>query len=77
MWTVKFRNGNVKRFKFPIRTTPEGSIKPFEGKPAPANLEDGILFTQTTLPGAPQDGMSKKFDVQDPGKAATYMEHGR
>ena len=24
MWTVKFRNGSLKRFKFPIRTTPEG-----------------------------------------------------
>ena len=29
MWTVKFRNGSVKRFKFPIRTTPEeGSAVP-------------------------------------------------
>ncbi len=26
MWTIKFRNGTLKRFKFPIRTTPEGSI---------------------------------------------------
>ncbi len=26
IWTVKFRNGNVKRFRFPIRTKPEGSI---------------------------------------------------
>lgn len=26
MWTIKFRNGNVKRFKFPIRTTQAGSI---------------------------------------------------
>jgi adenylylsulfate reductase, subunit B len=25
MWTVKFRNGNMKRFKFPIRTTAEGA----------------------------------------------------
>ena len=33
MWTVKFRNGNMKRFKFPIRTTPEGSIDPYGGKP--------------------------------------------
>lgn len=24
MWTIKFRNGTIKRFKFPIRTTPEG-----------------------------------------------------
>ena len=33
MWTIKFRNGNMKRFKFPIRTTPEGSIDPYAGKP--------------------------------------------
>ncbi len=33
MWTVRFRNGNVKRFKFPIRTTAEGSIDPYAGKP--------------------------------------------
>lgn len=26
MWTVKFRNGSIKRFKFPIRLTPEGSV---------------------------------------------------
>ena len=25
MWTVNFRNGSIKRFKIPIRTTPEGS----------------------------------------------------
>ncbi len=29
MWTVKFRGGMVKRFKFPIRTTPEGQCVPF------------------------------------------------
>jgi adenylylsulfate reductase subunit B len=34
MWTIKFRNGTLKRFKFPIRTTPEGSIDPYGGKPA-------------------------------------------
>ncbi len=40
MWTVKFRNGKLKRFKFPIRTTPEGSVDPYAGKPE-ANL-DGL-----------------------------------
>ena len=35
MWTIKFRNGTIKRFKFPIRTTAEGSIDPFAGKPEP------------------------------------------
>ena len=29
MWTVKFRNGMLKRFKFPIRTTEEGQAQPF------------------------------------------------
>ncbi|MBC8342957.1 MAG: adenylyl-sulfate reductase subunit beta [Bacteroidetes bacterium] len=28
MWSVKFRNGKIKRFKFPIRTIPEGSSSP-------------------------------------------------
>jgi adenylylsulfate reductase subunit B len=29
MWTLKFRNGTLKRFKFPIRTTEEGKAQPF------------------------------------------------
>jgi adenylylsulfate reductase subunit B len=29
MWTIKFRNGGVKRFKFPIRTVAAGSIDIF------------------------------------------------
>jgi adenylylsulfate reductase subunit B len=33
MWTVKFRNGKLKRFKFPIRTTPEGSVDAYAGVP--------------------------------------------
>jgi adenylylsulfate reductase subunit B len=35
MWTIKFRNGALKRFKFPIRTTAEGSIDPYSGKSEP------------------------------------------
>ncbi len=31
MWTVKFRNGMLKRFKFPIRTTEEGKAQPGGG----------------------------------------------
>ena len=31
MWTVKFRSGQIKRFKFPIRTTAEGSAAPDGG----------------------------------------------
>jgi adenylylsulfate reductase subunit B len=52
MWTIKFRDGEVKRFKFPIRTTPVGSINLYEGKPAAGSLDDNLLFTETgmTLP---------------------------
>ena len=35
MWTVKFRDGQMKRFKFAIRTTPWGSIQPHHDLPAP------------------------------------------
>ncbi len=46
MWTIKFRNGILKRFKFPIRTTAEGSVEPYAGKPAPdfANLKTPGFF---------------------------------
>jgi adenylylsulfate reductase subunit B len=51
MWTIKFRNGTMKRFKFPIRTTAEGSINPYADKPEPimAEIEDhSKLFTHGT-----------------------------
>ncbi|TVM16200.1 adenylyl-sulfate reductase subunit beta [Oceanidesulfovibrio indonesiensis] len=63
MWTIKFRNGSVKRFKFPIRTTAEGSIKPFDGKPEAGDLEDELLFTETEL-AKPQEALGKKFDIE-------------
>jgi adenylylsulfate reductase subunit B len=39
----------MKRFKFPIRTTPEGSIEPYAGKPAinMADLDKPGVFTMT------------------------------
>jgi len=48
MWTIKFRNGTMKRFKFPIRTTPEGSIDPYGGKPEAdiAKIADPGFFVQ-------------------------------
>ncbi|MBI4776051.1 MAG: adenylyl-sulfate reductase subunit beta [Deltaproteobacteria bacterium] len=47
MWTVKFRNGTIKRFKFPIRTTPEGTAEPLGGFDAgPATLGDQLLMTE-------------------------------
>ena len=51
LWTIKFRNGNMKRFKFPIRTTPEGSADPYGGEPdaVMAEITDhNSLFTKGT-----------------------------
>ncbi len=42
MWTVKFRNGSLKRYKFPIRLTAEGANNAdtiYAGKPEP-NYDD-------------------------------------
>lgn len=47
MWTVKFRNGTIKRFKFPIRTTEEGTAEPAGGYAADQDdLNDQLLFTE-------------------------------
>lgn len=46
MWTIKFRDGEVKRFKFPIRTTPVGSIDAYGGKPEAGDINDELLFTE-------------------------------
>jgi adenylylsulfate reductase subunit B len=44
MWTVKFRNGMLKRFKFPIRTTEEGKADPSGGyETANDDLNDQTL----------------------------------
>jgi len=49
MWTVKFRDESLKRFKFPIRTTPEGSAVPdggFKTVPEAEDLKSPLLFTE-------------------------------
>ncbi|HEY5719105.1 MAG TPA: adenylyl-sulfate reductase subunit beta [Gammaproteobacteria bacterium] len=33
VWNITFRNGRTKQFRFPVRTTPVGSIDPYRGKP--------------------------------------------
>jgi adenylylsulfate reductase subunit B len=48
MWTVKFRNGNMKRFKFPIRTTAEGAANPYADLKG-ENLDDQRLSTEKAL----------------------------
>jgi adenylylsulfate reductase subunit B len=53
MWTIKFRNGTMKRFKFPIRTTPEGSIDPYGNKPEAdiANIGTSNFFNHNEQNG--------------------------
>lgn len=47
MWNVKFRNGTLKRFKFPIRTTAEGQVKPAGGfENGTDDLKSPLLFTE-------------------------------
>ena len=43
MWTVKFRDGMIKRFKFPIRTTDEGAA---DITVDPARIKEQGLYTQ-------------------------------
>lgn len=47
MWSVKFRSGKIKRFKFPIRTTPEGSAKPdADMETQSSDLKSSMLRTE-------------------------------
>ena len=63
MWTIKFRNGTMKRFKFPIRTTPEGSIDPYGGKPEAdiSRIAEPGFFVQVNgyRPGDPSELIAK------------------
>jgi adenylylsulfate reductase subunit B len=45
MWTCKFRNGLIKRFKFPIRTTPEGTANAYKNMKA-KDLDSPLLSTE-------------------------------
>jgi adenylylsulfate reductase subunit B len=50
MWTIKFRDGMIKRFKFPIRTTEEGKLDIFAGVGAAkadiSKIKEQGLYTQ-------------------------------
>lgn len=47
MWAVRFRDRSVKRFKFPIRTVPEGTIKPdADFNPGNQDIHDPLLRTE-------------------------------
>ena len=53
LWTCKFRNGTLKRFKFPIRTTPEGTANAYQDLKG-QDLDSELLSTEeadgTTFP---------------------------
>lgn len=53
MWTINFRDGRTKRFRYPIRTTPEGSIQPFEGYPEAKaeDLDNELLLGEPDIMG--------------------------
>jgi adenylylsulfate reductase subunit B len=62
MWTIKFRDGRIKRFKYQTRTTPEGSIKPFDGFPEanPADLSNQYLLGEPAIMGITELPANKK-----------------
>jgi adenylylsulfate reductase, subunit B len=53
LWTVTFRDGTLKRFKFPIRTTPEGTAVPNGGFDIKGDLNSTALFTEPISLGLP------------------------
>lgn len=61
MWTVQFRDGRLKRFRFPIRTTPEGSVVAFSG--VPEATDEGL--NNQLLAGEPEQlGVSELARLQ-------------
>ena len=54
MWTVKFRNGTVKRFKFPIRSTPEGKADPYGVWNTEPDINGPTLSTEPDSLGLPE-----------------------
>ena len=51
MWTIKFRNQQIKRFKFPIRSTPEGTAAPEGGFATHDDINSGNLSTEPEASG--------------------------
>lgn len=44
-WKIRYRDGRIKHFEFPIRTTPWGSIRgPADYAPPPAGDLDSVLL---------------------------------
>jgi len=53
IWALKFRDGTLKRFRFPIRTTPWGSIVPHAkaGEPQPEDLKTPAMAAESAYLG--------------------------
>ncbi len=53
IWTANYRDGRVKRFKLPIRTTPWGSIEPYpdDARPDSLDLKSTTLFGESKYLG--------------------------
>ena len=53
MWAIKFRDGTLKRFRFPIRTTPWGSIQPHQraSEPNEESLRDSSISGESYFLG--------------------------
>jgi adenylylsulfate reductase subunit B len=51
MWTIKFRNNQIKRFKFPIRSTAEGSAEPEGGYSTHDDINSVNLSTEPEAAG--------------------------
>jgi len=49
-WKIKYRDGRIKEFRFPIRTTPWGSIRP----PADYSAPDATSFESSLLAHEPE-----------------------
>jgi len=62
-WTISLRNGKIKQFSFPIRTSSEGSIDPYGNKPAAdiSKIGEPGFFTQggVRTPGDPSELIRK------------------
>lgn len=56
IWTVQFRDGTIKRFKYATRTIPEGQIEPYKGIEE-AKKED--LKNQLLAGGAQRMGLTE------------------
>ena len=52
LWSVKFRNGQIKRFRFPTRTIPEGASEPDAGfETSTDDLNSPLLRTEPASTG--------------------------